>query len=212
MRYCIGCGKEIGNERYCDSCGTDNGEVRRVPNMGNYQRSAVHSGRRNVAGRKPVSLPRIPVSTSVILHWAAMIVFLIIAILLLKETCVRAEMITRQLLLYYQGNLFGFLLVTGYFLLGMWSMIPSVTFVLGGGRGPARKVTAAAVILLILTIVSYVLYFMAVNFHSLPVEVGEVAGIMVNYRMNMSSLIFLEIVTIAVSMTATYFARKEEVR
>lgn len=211
MRYCIGCGKEIGNDRFCDRCGTDNGEVRRAPSTGNYQRYAVHSGRRNVAGRKPVSLPRIPVSTSVILHWAAMIFLLITAVFLLKETCSAAETVTGTLLWYHRG-LFGFLPVAIYFVLGMWSMIPAVTFILSGGRGPARKVTAAAVILLILTVASYVLHFMAYNFSSLPEIIEELAYMMMNYRLNMSSLIFLEIVTMAVSMTATYFARKEEVR
>lgn len=27
MRYCIGCGAPIGNERFCDKCGTDNGVI-----------------------------------------------------------------------------------------------------------------------------------------------------------------------------------------
>lgn len=199
-RYCIGCGNEIGEDRFCPVCGTDNGQMRGIRNANrNYNRSS--------SARK-MKMPDIHIYPEIILHWAAMVFLLITALLLLKTTYSNAENIVTALLL----NPFGMAFAAGYFVLGAWSMIPSVAFILGGGSGSVKKVSATAVFLLVLTLISYILNLIVMKFSDLPEIWGTVSAMFGTYRINMSYLIFFEIVTIAAGITAAYFTRGKEMR
>ncbi len=131
MRYCINCGSPMDDERFCNQCGADNGEEYKKKN----QTAA------------SLNIPKIDLSF--VLHLVSVVLFVVAAVILLAACCGEAEITSADSVLYTGSVLF----VIVYFVIGMWSCVPALLFILNIRSKKSAPVVGAAAVMLIIMIV-----------------------------------------------------------
>lgn len=134
MRYCINCGRPIGDERFCNQCGADNGAAEKNT-----------EGQIN-AGAGAVDLSK--VDLSFIVHIVSVSAFVIAALVLFVSCCKQAEIIAVQSMLYTGTAVFSVF----YFAIGMWSCVPALQFLLNIKKNRSSSVAGAAIVMIIIMI------------------------------------------------------------
>ncbi len=201
MRYCVNCGKELKNERFCTGCGTDNGvpEVNTPPVTPGGGAGTTPGGYRvpggaGVPGR--IGVPTIDIGT--ILHWITIALFVVTAIIQLS-TCLKNENNITSYSMMYTG---GIVLSCIYFVIGMWSIVPAVSFILNVKTNKSETAAGAALVMLILMIV------MAI-FRAIAKKVSVLSGfvlILNPYVNGIAKTIVFCVLTIGVCIAQKYLA------
>ena len=133
MRYCINCGSPMGEERFCNQCGTDNGEAQKKDQAIRPKASEIHISSVNV---------------SFLMHIVSTGFFIIAALILFTLCCERAEFISVQSMLYTGRTFFAAV----YFVIGMWSLIPSLLFLINIKKMNSTTIVGFAIIVMIMMI------------------------------------------------------------
>ena len=145
MRFCNVCGNAIGNERFCNKCGADNGEASTV-GTSSIPGGAPESGSVFASSMNQLDL-------NLILHWAAVGLFSIAAIVLFFSAVAGGmEMVADSIL--YKGNII--IAIVGY-IFGMWGIIPAVISGLIYKNNENKLIVSVAISMLFLMIVLLIL-------------------------------------------------------
>lgn len=152
MRYCTKCGNPLEGERFCTKCGTDNGREAEPAKMvrPNMQTSTLNNGIKKA--KNTISIDRLAVKPSMICHWAAIILFFILALGFLRNT---VDMGTQMTSSFYIER-FGIVYIVIYFVLGMWAAVPAVRFLLECGSADKYSIIKCAAVIAVLTVIFYI--------------------------------------------------------
>ena len=178
MRYCINCGNPMGDERFCNQCGIDNAGSMQNPHE-------------NL--KEAVNIPKLTVP--VILNILASVLFVIAAIVLLVVCCRYAQYMSAYSMLYTGSSIFALV----YFLIGMWSCIPALMFILNIKKDNSTSVIGISVIMIIIMIAVCLINVIFIKFNGFMKFFGFMAAV---YRAKAVTVIVLEVLEAALGIIA----------
>lgn len=132
MRYCINCGKSIGDNRFCTKCGADNGANLSEP-VKNFSLNS-----NEMFGEKR--------SITITIYTIQVLLFAISTIIML--VCCVSNAGENTINIYLNSN--SLICVVIYFFIGMWTVIPTTAQILALMNNLKRNITTLPFIMVIM--------------------------------------------------------------
>lgn len=176
----------MDGERFCNRCGADNGQ----PEPSDAGQVSADP---NAVGIQGADLPFIA-------HMAAVVMFAVAALIMLITCWKQAGSVSAQSVLYTGTSLFAI----PYFVLGMWSAVPALMFLLNIKSRQTTSVTGAAVVMVIVMIAVCIIAAIFIKSTGFMKIFGITAAV---YRTRAVTIIVLGVLTAALGMASPRLTR-----